>query len=252
MSDGWTDDRRVYVAGDLQPPADVRAADGPDAADVVVAAGEPELLALAREGCSAPILPVDAGTGVRSVPTERLDDALDSIHHGETTEVELPVLGVDIDRERRARALLDVMLVTEEAAHISEFDLSTPTDDIAKFRADGFVLATAAGTSGYARRLGAAVFDPTVDAAAVVPVAPFSTSLDHWVVPLSETEPLIEGRVAREDATVTLLSDDRDVGTVPPNAPIEIGVTDALTIYRVPESRSCFDTPNGSPRDGIR
>ncbi|MEF8882916.1 MAG: NAD(+)/NADH kinase [Halapricum sp.] len=250
MSDGWADDRRVYVAGDLQAPADVPAVEAPDAADVVVAVGESALLDIARQGCSTPVLPIDAGTGVHSVPESKLDDALESVWREETTEIELPILGVDVDSEHRARALLDVMLVTEEAAHISEFDLSTPTDDIARFRADGFVVATPAGTAGYARRLDAPVFDPTVEAAAVVPVAPFATSLDSWVVPLSEDEPIVVGRVTREEAAVSLLADDRIVGTVPPNVPVEIGVTDTLTIHRVPESRSCFDTPDGSPRDG--
>jgi|GEM_PF-592729 len=251
MSDDLAGAVRVHVVGDgVDAPADAAAVPDRDAADVVVAVGESALLELAREGCSTPILPVDAGTGVRSVPRDRLDAAFDSVRDGRASELELPVFGVDIDGQRRGRALFDVMLVTEEAAHISEFELETPTDRIAQFRADGFVLATAGGTSGYARRLDAPVFAPETRAAAVVPVAAFATSLDQWVVPVPDRGPVLNGRVAREEAGVTLLVDDRDVGRVPPLTPITIGVVDALRLYRVPEGQSCFAGVEGSPREG--
>ncbi|QSG10014.1 NAD(+)/NADH kinase [Halapricum desulfuricans] len=251
MSDDLAGAARVHVTGEsLETLADAATVSDSESADVVVAVGESALLELARTGCSTPILPVDAGTGVRSVPRERVEAALESVREGRATELELPVLGVTIDGQSRGRALLDVMLVTEEAAHISEFELETPTDRIAQFRADGFVLATAAGTSGYARRLDAPVFGPETRAAAVVPVAAFATSLDQWIVPVPDRGPVLQGRVAREEAGVTLLLDDRDAGRVPPLTSVSIDVVDALRLYRVPESQSCFGGVEGSPREG--
>jgi NAD+ kinase len=143
---------------------------------------------------------------------------------------------------------MDVMLVTSEAAHISEFALETPTDDIAEFRADGVVVATATGTSGYASRLGAPVFAPEVDAAAVVPVAAFATALDHWVVTLPDSGPLVRARVSREEAAVSLLLDDRDTGTVPPFTDVTVSVTDTLPVLQMPESPSCFQRSDRPPR----
>jgi len=251
MGDDLAGAVRVHVVGDgADAPADAAAVPDSDAADVVVAIGESALLELAREGCSTPILPVDAGTGVRSVPRDRLDAALDSVRDDHVSELDLPVFGVDVDGQHRGKALFDVMVVTEEAAHISEFELETPTDRIAQFRADGFVLATAGGTSGYARRLDAPVFAPETRAAAVVPVAPFATSLDQWVVPVPDRGTVLKGQVAREEAGVTLLVDDRDVGGVPPLTPFTIDAVDALSIYHVPESQSCFAGVEGSPREG--
>ncbi|MCU4717807.1 NAD(+)/NADH kinase [Halapricum hydrolyticum] len=251
MSDDLAGAVRVHVTGEsAEALADAATVADCDAADVVVAVGESALLELARKGCSTPILPVEAGTGVRSVPRERIDAALDSVRNGRASEFELPILGVETDGKLRGRALFDVMLVTEEAAHISEFELETPSDRIAQFRADGFVLATAAGTSGYARRLDAPVFAPETRAAAVVPVAAFATSLDQWVVPVPDHGTVLLAQVAREEAGVTLLVDDRDAGRVPPLTPITIDVVDALRTYRVPESQSCFQPVDGSPREG--
>lgn len=251
MSDDLAGAVRAHVVGDgVDVLADAETVADHDTADVVVSVGESALLELAREGCSTPILPVEAGTGVRSVPRERVDAALESVQDGRASEFELPILGVEIDGTRRGRALLDVMLVTEEAAHISEFELETPTDRIAQFRADGFVLATAAGTSGYARRLDTPVFAPETRAAAVVPVAAFATSLDQWVVPVPDRGTVLQAQVAREEASVTLLVDDRNARRVPPLTPITIDVVDALRAYRVPESQSCFEGIDGSPREG--
>ncbi|MFW6017524.1 MAG: NAD(+)/NADH kinase [Halapricum sp.] len=251
MSDDLAGAVRVHVTGgSLDAPADAATVTDRDAADVVVAIGESALLDLAREGCSTPVLPVEAGTGVRSVSRKRVEPALDSVRDGHTTELELPVLGVEIDGQSLGRALFDVMLVTEQAAHISEFELETPTERMAQFRADGVVLATAAGTSGYARRLDAPVFAPETRAAAVVPVAAFATSLDQWVVPVPERGPVLQAQIAREEADVTLLVDDRDVGRAPPLTPIEAAVVDTLRVYHVPESQSCFGGIEGSPREG--
>jgi len=250
MSNGRTDGPRVCVLGDdtLTTPSGVeRVADISDAA-VAVAVGESALLELAHEGCSTPVLPVDAGTGVRAVDAPNLEAALDSVQSGDATATELPILGVDVDGNRRGRALMDVMLVTTEAAHISEFAIETPREKIADFRADGVVVATAAGTSGYASRLGAPVFAPEVDAAAVVPVAAFATSLDHWTVPLSRSDPLVRARVTREEAGVSFLLDDRIDGTVPPFTDVTITVADTLSILRMPESPSCFQRDSRPPR----
>lgn len=250
MSNGRTDGRKIWVVGDdaLTLPSGVERAAGIDEADVAVAVGESALLNLAREGCSTPILPVDAGAGVRAIDAAAVGSALDSVRAGEVTQTEIPILAVDVDGERRGRALMDVMLVTTEAAHISEFAVETPREEVAEFRADGVVVATAAGTSGYASRLGAPVFAPEVEAAAVVPVAAFATSLDHWAVPLYDGDSLARIQVTREEAGVSLLLDDQIDGTIPPFTDVTVTVDGSLSILGVPESPSCFQCEDRPPR----
>lgn len=246
------DERVVTVVGelpDLSLPEEFELVNATTDAEVVVAVGESALLELARNGCSTPVLPVETDYGLRAVDREDGGPALAALDWQEPVTTSLPVLGVSVDGTQRARALFDITLVTTEAAHISEFALETPTDRIASFRADGVVIATAAGTSGYARRLEVPVFSPAVEAAAVAPIAGFATSLDHWVVPLSTEQPIVTVTVTREEAGVTLLADDRTVGEVPANAPITTDVVDSLPLVRTSESPSCFPTRTRSPRD---
>ena len=250
MNDDGTGPLAVAVAG-ADPSTctdveDVRVVTDPADADVAVAVGESALLSLA--GKSTPILPVDAGTGFRSVDRDSLTDALSALVAGTYTEWTVPKFSVAIDGETTTTALMDVMLVTEAPAEISEFAVETERDAIAQFRADGVLVASAPGTGGYARRVDAPVLAPEIPAAAVVPVAPFATRLDHWLVS-TETNPVVTVTVEREEAVVSLLADDRTVGTVPPHTPITVSVSDSVTLLRVAESASCFQTPRRGPQD---
>lgn len=211
--------------------------DGPQAAleagpDVAVAVGESALLALARARPSVPVLPVDAGDGVRSVPRERLDDAAGRVVEGDWRTETHPLVAVD----GRSLAFMDAMLVTAEPAHISEFTVTAGEDRVARFRADGVVVATPAGTCGYARAAGTPVVPPTASALAVAPIAPFATTLDHWVVPVEDVTVTVE----RDDAVVEVLADDRTVGEAPAGSPVELSPAGAVSTIRVPEGRSPF------------
>jgi len=227
----------------LSPPADVSLTSPEADPDVVVAVGEPAVLAHASGG--VPILPVEAGSGLRSVPRDAVGDALASVVAGNARPVESPTIEARIDGERIDRALFDVMLVTEQPAHISEFSVETPTDPIAQFRADGVLVATAAGTGGYAGRVGTPVLTPELRAAAVVPIAPFATGLDNWIVPL-ESDPVARLTVERDDAAVVLLADDRTTCRIPAHTPVTAAVGEAVTLLRVPEGTSPFERQRDS------
>ena len=204
-------------------------------ADVLVALGESALLSLSRARTDVPVLPVDAGSGVRSVPRDRLGDAATRLRAGDWSVQAHPRLAVD-NGQRRSFALLDAMLVTTEPAHISEYTLRTSDDRVARFRADGVVAATPAGTRGYAQAAGAPVVPPGSDVLALVPVAPFTTTLDHWVVPADDVSITVE----RDDAAVEVLADDRTVGTADVGDPVELTTDGQVPLVRVPEGQSPF------------
>lgn len=225
---------------------DVTAVSTAESADIAVAVGESALLSLASQ--ETPTLPVDAGTGFRSVSRDDLDSAFTALVADEYTEWTIPQLRVDIAGEKAATALMDVMLVTQAPAEISEFSVETERDSIAQFRADGVLVASAPGTGGYARRVDAPVVKPELPAAAVVPIAPFATTLDHWLVSTAD-EPVVTMTVEREEAVVSLLADDQTVGPVPAYTPISVSATDTVSLLRVPASQSCFQTPRREPRE---
>jgi NAD+ kinase len=201
---------------------------------VLVAVGEEALLRLARRTPPVPILPVGAGRGVRSVPREALAEVGGRLAAGDWTVEDHPLLGLEWTGERTT-AFFDAMLVTAEPADISEFTVRADGEHVASFRADGVVATTPAGSPGYTRTAGGPVVDPGLDVLAIVPVAPFATSLDHWVVPLRATL-----TVERDEAAVEVLADDRSVGDAPVGDPVRLAPTGRVDIVRVREGLSPF------------
>ncbi len=223
---------RAGVESTSGPAAEVVAADP----DVLVGVGEAALLDLAREQPAAPLVPVDAGRGLRSVPLDAIGEAADHLAAGTWRTERHPLLSVDATAGDDELALLDAMVVTQEPAHISEFSVFASGDRVARVRADGVVVATPAGTPEYARRVGAPVIPPEPEVVAVVPVAPFSTDLDDWVVPLGEVEIAVE----REGAAIETLVDDRTVGPLPVDRPVCLSVGGHVDVVRVAASQSPF------------
>jgi len=206
--------------------------------EFLVAVGEPALVALARAGPTVPVLPVAAGRGVRSVTRDTVVGAVESLLATEFEPQHHSILEVRVGDRTRAQALLDVMLVSAEPAQISEYAVQSAEELVAQFRADGVVLATPAGSSGYANAAGAPVLASDVDAATVVPIAPFETDMDHWVLPNDGLRLTIE----RDEAVVHLLADDRIVGAVDPEESVTVAPGDSMTVAVVPASQ----TPYGS------
>jgi NAD+ kinase len=203
----------------------------------VVAHGEPALLAVLRAGVDAPVLPVAAGRGVRSVPKDALHDAIadavDAHREDALATVARATLAVDSSTNGPAVAAFDVQLVTTEPARISEYAVATAETPVAQFRADGVVVATPAGTHGYAGNAGAPLLAPGSRHVAVVPLAPFVTDSQQWVL----DDDGLTLRVARDEGDVSLLVDDRDRGVVPPDVAVTVSRGDPFEVVVVPDSQ---------------
>jgi NAD+ kinase len=201
-----------------------------DAAAVVIASGESAFLSAAAERSSPPILPVDAGIGRYGVPSERLPAAIETVLSDAYRTVDHPVLSIDAGDDRADRAFTDVSLMTAEPAHISEYAVRVGGVVVDRFRADGVVVATPAGSEGYARAAGGPRIAPGTGLA-VVPVSPYATDFDSWVV-----RPDVVLTVERDDTAVSLFADDREVGRVDPHDPITVSPTGDLTLVRPPSA----------------
>jgi len=125
---------------------------------------------------------------------------------------------------------MDAMLVTSTPARISEYVVRAGDEHVTTVRADGVVIALPAGHSGCARAADDPVVAPEAGVAAVVPVAPFATDPDHWVVPIDGLSVTVE----RDEVPVDLLADDRTVGPVTPSR------AGTVRTAAVPESRPFF------------
>lgn len=209
-----------------------------DDSEYVVAVGEPALLAVARARPAVPVLPVAAGRGVRLVPREQADGAVDALLADDYACDEHPLLEVSVADRTTATALCDVLAVSVEPAQISEYAVSAGGERVGRFRADGVVVGTPAGSSGYARAAGGPVLAPGSGVVSVVPVAPFATGADHWVVPPADLRVDVE----RDETAVQLVVDDRAVGPVDPADPVRLSPADAVTVAVVPASQSPYGT----------
>jgi NAD+ kinase len=237
VGDDRGDVRDALAAAGARPveggPVDVLGADP----ETVVAVGESALLSLARELPAVPVLPVGAGPGVRSVSPSATPDAVDRLLADDLSVEYHPVLGVDRPGGTHALALFDAMLVTANPADISEFSVAAAGERVARFRGDGVVAATPAGSPGYARSAGGPVVGPGTDVLAAMPVAPFATDSDHWVLPLEGVVMTVE----RDEAAVEVLVDDRSVGSLGVDESVRLSTAGRVGMVRVPEGVSPYD-----------
>jgi NAD+ kinase len=196
--------------------------------EAVVTVGETALVAVAADAPDCPVLAMDVDRRVPSVSRDDLAATVESLLAGDAATRDRALLSVAAG-DRRLRALFEVMLVTAGPAQISEYRVETTADGdrrtLDSVRADGVVVATPAGSWGYARDAGGPTVVAGTDALAVVPVAPFTVDPHRWVVspPLSVT-------VAREESAVELRVDGRERGTVARGDPVRVARDGTLTL----------------------
>jgi NAD+ kinase len=204
--------------------------------DWIVADGEGALLSLARSGSAGPVLPVEAGRGVQSVPIDAVERAMESVVAGQPDTIDRTLLRADLNGNS-ALALFDVSFVTTEPARISTFTVKSGETFVEEFRGDGVVLATPAGSRGYASRAGGPTIDPGTGVVGVVPVAPFATNTTDWILEAANLQVTADCA----EAEVTMYADDLEVGVVPCDEFVTISTAGRMALFVVPESRSFYD-----------
>lgn len=241
------DGLRVGIVGDDDAAAAIEAAGGDpiagEAADVigadpdaVVAVGETAIRALAHAGADAPVLPVAADPGLRSVPTDALDAAAEALVDGAYEVASHPVLSVRVNGERAGRALRDASLIAAGPARISEFAVESAAEGaVATVRADGVVVATPAGSQGYAAAGSGPLLAPGTGLA-VVPIAPFVTDPDRWVLPADR----IDLRIRRDDTPVAVEADGVERATVGADDVVTLVPDGSFPVAVTPESGPTF------------
>lgn len=195
--------------------------------DLVVAVGEGALLDLVRAGVDLPVLPIDAGAGVGSVARGEAPDAIErALDGGREVVTERHPVVAPIGAPDDVRGLFDLALMAAEPARISEFAVYAGDDRISRFRADGVVASTPAGSVGYNRAADGPMVAPGAGMLSVVPIAPFATRADRWVLPIDEVTLSVE----RDETPVELLVDGRTVRTVAAGDPVSIGTAGAVDL----------------------
>lgn len=200
--------------------------------EVVIAVGEPAVGELVAAGVEAPLLPVEAGPGLDSVTRERAPAVVEAGLDSGFRTTERPVVGASVDGADHGRGVFDAMLVTTEPARISEFAVETASWT-ERFRADGVVVSTPAGSHGYSRAAGGPLLDAGAASLAVVPVAAFAT---RPTVRVADADATLAVSVERDEGAVSLLVDGHERSRVPPDRTVTVRVEGTVETVVDPES----------------
>ncbi len=94
-------------------------------------------------------------------------------------------LSVEVSGERMPYAMNEAVVITSKPGKMLHFAIFVDDDELERLRADGVVFATPTGSTAYAMSAGGPIVDPKVDAAIIVPIAPFKLSARPTVVDIN-------------------------------------------------------------------
>jgi len=150
--------------------------------DVVVALGKRDLHELLRASEDPPPVMI-LNSALTGRPTGDLAEAVERLAAGDFETRGTPTIRARTGDAVLGRGAFDVMVVTSDPGNISEYRIVSGSE-LGTIRADGVVVATPAGSRGYARAAGGPVIQPGSEAMAVVPVGAFTMEPAQWVVGL--------------------------------------------------------------------
>lgn len=196
---------RLQAGGAAVETGDAAAVLAADPA-VAVAVGETAVVDLVRAGVDVPVLPVGEVPGLPAMRADDVPAAAGRLRDGDVETRSHRLLAVDAAGSDVGAAAFDVLLVRSEPGRISEYSL-VDEERRSRFRADGVVAATPAGSHGYAHAAGGPRLSLDAEAVAVVPVAAFGLGAPSWVVTPEDGLTL---RVERDEGDVSVVVDGRE------------------------------------------
>ena len=191
---------------------------------IVVLGGDGTLLSIARfmEGRETPILGVNLG-GLGFLTEATIDEAQASIAR---------VLAGDYDVDRRItleavvrrtmedgstrnsekfRALNDVVINKRPVGRMLDLEVTAAGENFCSYRADGLIMATPTGSTGYALSAGGPIVYPTLEVIVLAPICPHTLSNRPVVLPDSFE---LEVRIKDPDHDATLVLDGQEAALV--------------------------------------
>ena len=151
---------------------------------VITLGGDGTVLYAARavHDLGIPILPVNLGTFgyITEIAKDAWKDALEHyIEKGDNISRRL-MLRITVSRRGRriwtASALNEGVISSSGIAKVISLELSLDSVRLGHFRADGMIIATPTGSTGYSLAAGGPIIDPDMSAVIITPVCPFTLS----------------------------------------------------------------------------
>ncbi len=196
--------------GRLESPSQIDA--------LVTLGGDGTLLRGARflNGHAVPILGINFGRlgFLTSCSAEDFELGVRRFAAGDfTSEARMALAAVTLDRDGRERCqwlcLNDCVLHKGGFARVVKFSVFVDDEMLGSYSADGLIVSTPTGSTGYSLSAGGPIVVPTVDSIVLTPVSPHTLAMRPLVLP-----PQVEIKVQAEDGPAELLvTIDGQVGT---------------------------------------
>ncbi|HDO19653.1 MAG TPA: sugar kinase [Thermoplasmatales archaeon] len=156
-----------------------------DLADIVITIGGDGTILYALEYIDKPIFAINCSAMgfLTEVDSKFAKSGLKKILEGEYNVEERAKLKVFLNNKRLPDAANEITIQTANIAKLIEFSILVEDELIEKIRADGIIVATPTGATGYALSVGGPIVDPLVEAVVIAPIAPFKLSARPWIIP---------------------------------------------------------------------
>ena len=135
-----------------------------------------------------PILGINTGHlgFLADVTPERIPEALEMIYQGRSVVESHSVISVSCNNDHPLRtfpyALNEVALLKHDNSSLINIRTEINGDLLADYIADGLIISTPTGSTGYALSVGGPIIAPDSDAFCIAPVAPHSLNVRPFVV----------------------------------------------------------------------
>ena len=209
---------------------------------VVVLGGDGTLLGVARNigKHGIPILGVNlGGLGfLTSIPLIRLYPVIEMMLKGKLEVESRLMLETKVLRKEdeicRFSVLNDVVINKGPLARIIDLEAYINETFLTTFRADGLIVSTPTGSTGYNLSAGGPVLYPTIAGFILTPICPFTISNRPIILPDSDIISIKMGKESEEKVTLTL---DGQVG-------FEFEYGDKVMIYKSDDSIELIRSPD--------
>lgn len=153
--------------------------------DIMVTIGGDGTILRTLMNNSAPVVGINAG-GVgflAEVSVDDIEEGMARLRRGEYTVDERFKLDSSSEGEMYETAVNEAVVHTDSVAKIRQFKVYVDDKLATEVRADGIIVSTSTGSTGYAMSLGAPLIDPKVNAFVIVPMAAYKFASRPFVVP---------------------------------------------------------------------
>jgi NAD+ kinase len=217
---------------------------------LLVLGGDGTLLAMADRvslaGRDLPILGVNFGHlgFLAEINFPELYPLLESAIAGRATIERRLIMRVHVLRtgQRTAQhvAFNDVVITRGALSRIIELSVTVGGEFVARFNADGLIVASPTGSTAYNLSAGGPILHPAVDALILTPIAPHTLSNRPVVIPASA--PVLVAPTAHDPDQEVILTLDGQIGlTLEPGDTVEVARHDTPVRLVKSPSQSYFD-----------